>query len=148
MSSRIVHLPFVGRPRFAIVCSRYNAEYVDGMLEEAQKALHGYEVIVMRVPGAFEIPLQVQRLAKTRRFTAIIALGLIWQGETKHAEEILRTVTDSLMRISLAHDMPVVHEVLSVQNETQAKERCLGKKLNRGKEAGQTALALAHLKAS
>jgi 6,7-dimethyl-8-ribityllumazine synthase len=129
--------------RFALVVSVFNREYTDALLASAQAALKGHELRVVRVPGAFEIPLQVQRMARTKRYSAILALGVIWQGKTLHAQEILRAVTDALMRIGLETDVPVVHEVLAVASEAEAKARCMGTKLNRGREAAQAALALA-----
>lgn len=136
------------RPRkdtFALVVSEYNHVYTEGLLAAARETLSGCEQTVVRVPGAFEIPLQVQRLARTGKYSAILALGLIWQGRTAHAQEILRAVTDSLMRISLETDVPVIHEVLCIKNTSEAKERCLGKKLNRGREAAEAALKLVDL---
>jgi 6,7-dimethyl-8-ribityllumazine synthase len=130
------------QPRFALVVSEYHREYTDALLASAQKALGGYEQKVVRVPGAYEIPLQVQRLARTKRYSAVIALGLIWQGRTRHAEEILRVVSDALMRIALETDVPVLHEVLAVRTEAEARARCLGVKLNRGREAAEAALSL------
>ena len=130
------------KPCFGLVISEYNREYTDALLKSAQAALHGYEQKVIRVPGAFEIPLQVQRLARTKKYSAVLALGLIWQGRTSHAQEILRAVTDSLMRISLETDVPVLHEVLAIKTEAEAKARCMGTKLNRGREAAEAALAL------
>src|ERR1700744_2980089 len=94
-------------PRFALVVSEYNREFTDALLAAAQTALKGYEQKVVRVPGAFEIPLQVQRLARSEQYAAVIALGLVWQGKTSHAQEITRAVTDALMRISLETDVPV-----------------------------------------
>jgi 6,7-dimethyl-8-ribityllumazine synthase len=129
--------------RFALVVSLFNREYTDALLASAQASLKGHEVKVVRVPGAFEIPLQVQRLARTKKYSAVIALGVIWQGKTLHAQEILRAVTDALMRISLENDVPVIHEVLAVSTEAEARARCMGAKLNRGIEAAQAALALA-----
>jgi 6,7-dimethyl-8-ribityllumazine synthase len=129
-------------PRFALVVSEYNREYTDALLSSAQAALSGYEQKVVRVPGAFEIPLQVQRLARSERYAAVLALGLIWQGRTSHAQEILRAVTDALMRISLETDVPVLHEVLAIKTEAEARARCMGTKLNRGREAAEAALAL------
>jgi len=104
--------------------------------------LKGYGQTVVRVPGAYEIPLQVQRLARSKKYAAVLALGLIWQGRTLHAQEILRAVTDALMRISLETDVPVLHEVLAIKTEAEARARCMGKKLNRGREAAEAALAL------
>jgi 6,7-dimethyl-8-ribityllumazine synthase len=129
--------------RFALVVSVFNREYTDALLASAQAALKGRELKVVRVPGAFEIPLQAQRLARTKRYDAVIALGLIWQGKTLHAQEILRAVTDALMRIALETDVPVIHEVVCVGNEAEARARCMGVKLNRGRDAAQAALALA-----
>ena len=128
--------------RFAIVASEFNHEYTDALLASAQAALRGHEQEVVRVPGAYEIPLQVQRLARTGRYAAVIALGVIWQGRTLHAQEILRAVTDALMRISLETDVPVLHEVLAVTSEAEARARCLGTRLNRGREAAEAALSL------
>jgi len=130
------------KPTFGLVVSEYNREYTDALLASAQAALSGYEQKVVRVPGAYEIPLQVQRLARSKKYAAVLALGLIWQGRTMHAQEILRAVTDSLMRISLETDVPVLHEVLAIKTEAEARARCMGTKLNRGREAAEAALAL------
>jgi 6,7-dimethyl-8-ribityllumazine synthase len=131
------------QPRFALVVSEYNRDYTDALLASARAALDGHELKIVRVPGAYEIPLQVQRLARTKRYAAVIALGVIWRGRTEHAREILRAVTDALMRISLETDVPVLHHVLAVKTEAEARARCMGVKLNRGREAAKAALALA-----
>ncbi len=131
--------------RFAIVASLFNREYVDGLVAATQAALPGHELTIVRVPGAYEVPLQVQRLARTKRYAAVIALGIVWQGKTAHAQEIVRAVTDGLMRIMLETDVPVIHQVLSIKTEAEARARCFGTRLNRGREAGEAALALARL---
>jgi 6,7-dimethyl-8-ribityllumazine synthase len=128
--------------RFGIVGSEYNRPYADALVESACAVLRDHTLEVVRVPGAFEIPLQVQRLARTKRYAAILAFGVVWQGKTEHAREILRAVTDALMRIGLETDVPVLHEVLAVKTEAEARARCLGRKLNRGREAAEAALAL------
>jgi len=125
-------------PRFALVVSEYNREYTDALLSSAQTALTGHEQKVVRVPGAFEIPL----LARSKKYAAVIALGLVWQGKTPHAQEITRAVTDALMRISLETDVPILHEVLAIKTDAEARARCMGTKLNRGREAAEAALAL------
>jgi len=128
---------------FAIVASRYNARYVDAMVRAAQSELlrAGAKVQVVRVPGAYEIPVVAKRLARAS-LSAIICLGVILRGETVHAAHIGEVVSRALMQIQLAHEIPIVHEVLLLENEGQARVRCLGKKHNRGTEAAQTALAM------
>jgi 6,7-dimethyl-8-ribityllumazine synthase len=138
---------------FAIVASRYNQRYVDGMLEPARKVLAdaGVESLrVLRVPGAFEIPVVAARLAKAHSpaLSAIICLGVILRGETTHAQHIGEAVSAALAQIQILHDVPVIHEVLLLENEAQAAVRCLSKSHNRGREAAQTALEMAQTMAS
>jgi len=135
--------------RFAIVASRYNTRYVDAMLRSANSELAraGATTQVVRVPGAYEIPVVTQRLARTSQppLAGIICLGVILRGQTVHAAHIGDAVSRALMEIQLAHEVPVIHEVLLLENEEQARVRCLGKTHNRGMEAAQTALAMAAL---
>ena len=133
---------------FVIVASTYNARYVDSMLKAAQATLKragvaGIEVI--RVPGAFEIPVVASALVRrlNPRVSAIIALGVILRGATTHAQHIGESVTQALLSIQVNSLVPVVHEVLLLENEQQARERCLDAKRNRGLEAAQTALQMA-----
>ncbi len=138
---------------FAIVASQYNARYVDAMLLSAKAELRRAgvkHVRIVRVPGAYEIPVVASRLARTASadgsaLSAIICLGVILRGETVHAAHIGEAVSQALMQIQLQHEVPVIHEVLLLENESQARVRCLGRKHNRGAEAAQTALAMAHV---
>ncbi len=139
-----------GGSSFAIIASRYNAEYVDAMAHAAQAELKRAgvsKVQIVRVPGAFEIPVVAGWLARTShpRLSAIICLGVILRGETVHAAHIGDAVTRALMQIQIEHEIPVIHEVLLLENEAQARVRCLGRKHNRGTEAAQTALAMARV---
>jgi len=147
---------------FVIVASRYNAKYVEAMLRAARAELNragARRVRVVRVPGAYEIPVVAARLARcggaesgassaNSRPGAIICLGVILRGETVHAAHIGEAVSRALMEIQVRFEVPVIHEVLLLENEAQARVRCLGKKHNRGAEAAQTALAMASLMAT
>lgn len=133
--------------RYAIVASQYNDRYVGSMLRAAVNVLKqggAEEVRVIRVPGAVEIPVVVSRLGdQAPSYSAIICLGVIIRGATTHAQTINDMVTSSLATLTLKYEIPIVHEVLLLENEQQAKERCLDKNRNRGTEAAQTALAMA-----
>lgn len=131
--------------RFAIVASEYNRRYVDAMLRAVKAELKrggAGEVLVVRVPGAFEIPVVAATLAQ-ENWSAIVCLGVILRGETTHAQHVGEAVTNELARIQTTHRVPVIHEVLLFENEEQARVRCLGTKFNRGTEAGGTALRMA-----
>jgi 6,7-dimethyl-8-ribityllumazine synthase len=139
--------------RFAIVCSRYNAEYTDPMLDAARTVLEAAGasfVEVIRVPGAFEIPMAASAVARRKRsrVRAILCLGVLWQGETSHAEQIGSAVTRALMDISLDTGIPCIHEVLTIQTKKQARQRCIDPRTNRGIEAAHAALEISEALAS
>jgi 6,7-dimethyl-8-ribityllumazine synthase len=137
---------FQQRRAVAIVASQYNREYVEGLSDHARRELAillpDSSVQQFLAPGAFEIPLIVQEVAERGAFTAIIALGVIIQGETHHARLIAEAVTHALLDLSLRHRVPIIHEVLLLENEGQARARCLEAEINRGTEAARTAVRM------
>ena len=132
---------------FAIIASTYNPRYVDAMLRAAKTEIlrAGGKVQIVRVPGAYEIPVVAAKLARSQNFSAIICLGVSLRGATTHAQHIGEAVSNALVQIQIQHEVPVIHEVLLLENEQQAVERCLDKKHNRGTEAAQTALGMARV---
>jgi 6,7-dimethyl-8-ribityllumazine synthase len=137
------------RQTFHIVASRFNTEYVDGLLDHVKKELLALapdsEISVHRVPGSFEIPVVVRELAIQNKTDAIIACGVILQGETDHAQNLSRSVTDALQHIATDEGVPVINAVLSFDNEDQAHARCIDNKINRGSEAARAAVEIANV---
>lgn len=137
------------RRRFGIVASQYNSEYVQGLVDHAVSELRALvplaEVDLHQVPGAFEIPIVAREMARQKRADAILALGVIIQGKTDHAELIARSVTEALQRIAIEDGVPIIDTVLSLKDETQARERCLEEEMNRGTEAARAAVHMANL---
>ena len=140
-----------GKRAFVIVASRFNATYVQGLVNHASEQLRedmpGAILTLYQVPGAFEIPIVVREIASQRKADGIIAMGVIIKGRTRHAENLARSVTDALQRIALESGVPVINAVLSLENESQARERCLEDKINRGTEAAKAAIEITNLMA-
>lgn len=116
------------------------------MLRAAKRELSesGAFVRVIRVPGAFEIPVVAGTLVRAADPPAgVICLGVILRGATTHAQHIGDTISRVLGQLQADHGVPLIHEVLLLENETQARERCLDAGLNRGLEAARTALTMA-----
>ncbi len=151
MSSTVPPLPRVvdGKRTFFIVASKFNARYVQGLVDHAEKELRALAsnatIFVQRVPGAFEIPVVVRAVAGQGKADAIIACGVILKGKTDHAQNLSRSVTDALQRIAVDHAVPVINVVLSFDNEIQARERCVENKINRGSEAARAAVEIANV---
>ena len=134
---------------FCIVASRFNPQYVDGLVDHVMQELRALApdatISLHRVPGAFEMPVVVREVASRKNTDAVIACGVILQGETNHAQNLSRSVTDALQRIAVEHGVPVINVVLSFDNELQARARCLENKINRGTEAARAAVEIANV---
>ena len=134
---------------FHIVASRFNTHYVDGLIdhltEELRVLAQDAKISLHRVPGSFEIPVVAREVAIQKKADAIIACGVILQGETDHAQNLSRSVTDALQRIAIEHGVPIINVVLSFDNENQAQARCLENKINRGTEAARAAVEIANV---
>jgi 6,7-dimethyl-8-ribityllumazine synthase len=140
--------PPVRGGRFAIVASKYNGTYVDAMVRAARAELKraaAGTIEIIRVPGAFEIPAVAAKLAHERgpELSAILCFGVVFQGQTSHAQHIGWGVTHALAQIQIQHRIPVIHAVFVFENEEHARVRCLGRRHNRGTEAAHTALEMA-----
>ncbi|MBO5684362.1 MAG: 6,7-dimethyl-8-ribityllumazine synthase [Akkermansia sp.] len=139
--------------RVTVVAARYNEKYTDALLQncldELAEAAPGVEVEVVRVPGAFEVPMMVRRSivqpVSGETPSAVIAFGVILRGSTAHADLIGTAITNQLMSIACESLIPVVHEVLLLNNEEQAFARCIASSLNRGREAARAAIAMLNL---
>ena len=136
--------------KFAVVCARFNEFFVSKLLGGSIDTIvrHGgnsEDIDVTWVPGSYELPLVIQKLAKTAKYDAIIALGVVIQGATPHAGLITAEVNKCLAQISLDNEVPVINAVIATNNIEQAIERSGTKAGNRGGDAAATAIEMANL---
>lgn len=134
----------------AIVAARFNSVVVDKLLQGALQALHAQGVrdenlTVVRVPGAFEIPLMAKKLACGGRHDAVIALGAVIRGETPHFEFVARECAHGLSRVALDTGLPVTFGVLTCDTLEQALARAGGSAGDKGADAALAALQMAGL---
>jgi 6,7-dimethyl-8-ribityllumazine synthase len=131
----------------AIVVSRFNQAITqklsDGATERLQElGFNKQQITVIWVPGAIEIPITAQRLAQTDQFEAVICLGAVIMGETKHFDYVCQQVSQGCQQVALTQDIPIIFGVLTVENEEQAYERIGGKHGHLGRSAADTAFEL------
>jgi 6,7-dimethyl-8-ribityllumazine synthase len=136
--------------RFAVVVSRFNEEITDGLLAGARRALSGAsvrdeDVTIVRVPGAFEIPVAALRAARSGRFDAIICLGCLIKGETMHFEFIADAACHAIAGAATSTGVPMALGVLTTLTEEQAQERSADGPGNKGHEAALAAVEMATL---
>ena len=136
--------------RFAIVAARFNGFIVDPLIAGATDALarHGVpadRIDLVRVPGAFEIPLVAQTIAKSKTYVAIICLGCVIRGETDHYDHVAGAATSGIANASIALGIPIIYGVLTCETLDQAIHRAGAKAGNKGYEAAVTAIEMVNL---
>jgi len=136
--------------RFAIIASRWNARITDVLVTGARQSLAGNGVAeatidVVRVPGAWELPLVAAQLAAGGKHAAIIVLGCVIRGDTRHYEHVADGCAEGLMRVQLDHRVPVLNGVLAVERVEDAEARAGGSHGNKGEEAALAALEMVNL---
>lgn len=134
----------------AIVVSEFNEHITSALLEGCIEQLnaHGIKLKpddITSVPGAVEIPLIAQRYAASTHYDAVICLGAVIRGETTHYDYVCQQVSYGCQQIALKYDLPIIFGVLTTENDEQAFDRVGGKQGHKGKEAADTALAMARL---
>ncbi|MBR1769086.1 MAG: 6,7-dimethyl-8-ribityllumazine synthase [Bacteroidales bacterium] len=143
-------VPSGERCSFGIVVSDWNDKITNALLKGAIETLiengtDEKDIDILHVPGAFELPFGASELFRKKKLDAIICLGCIIQGETRHFEFIADAVANGIMQVGLKAEIPVIFGVLTTDNLEQAKERSGGRVGNKGVEAAITALKMADL---
>lgn len=133
--------------QFAIIVSEFNSEITTKLLHGAQsrlleKGVPVANIKIIHVPGAVEIPLIAQLLAKTNKYSAIICLGCVIRGETTHYDYVCEQVSQGCQKVMLEHEIPVIFGVLTTENEEQAFDRVGGKHGHKGVDAADAALSM------
>jgi 6,7-dimethyl-8-ribityllumazine synthase len=136
--------------RFAIVVSRFNEEITDGLLRGAREvfseaSVRDEDLTIVRVPGAFEIPIVAQRLAESGDYDAIVCLGCLIKGDTMHFEYIAEAASHGIVQAAAATGIPMAFGVLTTMTEEQAVERSGTGPGNKGREAAAAAMEMATL---
>jgi len=144
-------VPSARHLKFGIVVSDWNQEITHSMCDAAVKTLISHKaknenILIKHVPGSFELTLGARWLAETNDFDAIICIGCVIQGETRHFDFICQGVTQGIVQLNLTHDVPVIYGVLTTNTLEQARDRAGGRHGNKGDEAAITAIKMASLK--
>jgi 6,7-dimethyl-8-ribityllumazine synthase len=147
----IEELPDTRCLKFGIVVAEWNSDVTFAMRDAAIRTLikHGVRpdhIHVKQVPGSFELPTAARWMAETEEFDAIICIGCVIQGETRHFDFICQGVTQGIMQLNLTYGLPVIFGLLTTHTLEQAVDRAGGKHGNKGDEAAYTALRMIALK--
>jgi 6,7-dimethyl-8-ribityllumazine synthase len=146
-------IPSAKNFRFGIIVSQWNEEVTNALYRGAYDTLLKYEaeeenIISIQVPGSYELVSAADMLLTSRQFNAVICLGCVIQGETRHFDFICDAVANGIANVSIKHNKPVVFGVLTTGNLQQALDRSGGVHGNKGEEAGVTAIKMAHIQHS
>ncbi|MGO9243947.1 MAG: 6,7-dimethyl-8-ribityllumazine synthase [Verrucomicrobiia bacterium] len=139
-----------GGLRFGIAAARYNTDLADALLANcldtlAKAGADMRNIKVLKVPGSFEVTAAAAKLARSRKCDCVIGLGVLLQGETRHAKHIGDAVAHGLTNISILLGVPTVFGIVTAETVKQAWVRCVGKEHNRGREAALTAIEMARV---
>lgn len=144
------HLTTTESDRFCIILSRFNdfigSKLLAGAIDELERhGLNPDNIDVVKVPGAFEIPITALKYAKTGKYNAIITLGAVIKGSTPHFDYVSAEVSKGIAQVSLQTQVPVIFGVLTTDNIEQAIERAGTKAGNKGSDAARTAIEMSNL---
>lgn len=144
------HLTTTESDRFCIILSRFNdfigSKLLAGAIDELERhGLNSDNIDVVKVPGAFEIPITALKYAKTGKYNAIITLGAVIKGSTPHFDYVSAEVSKGVAQVSLQTQVPVIFGVLTTDNIEQAIERAGTKAGNKGSDAARTAIEMSNL---
>ena len=136
--------------KIAIVSARFNQDVTDGLLNGCLKALqqNGFtekNYQVFKVPGSVEIPLIAKLVAKSKKFDAIITLGVVIRGDTAHFDYVCKYVTEGILKINLKYNLPIAFGIITTENQQQAIERSSDDQKNKGRESALAVLEMLDL---
>jgi len=136
--------------RFGIVVARFNYVLTDELCRSAVTCLQENgakpgSIDIVRVPGAYEIPVIAQKMAASGNYAALLVLGVVVEGETQHAQMIIDTTGQTILDLSCKYKVPIINEIVGVRSWAQAETRCLGGKNTRGWYAAEAAIETAQV---
>lgn len=148
-----LEIPAADKFRFGIIVSQWNEEVTGALYRGAVETLLKHQVeerniLTLQVPGSYELISAADMLLTSRQVNAVICLGCVIQGETRHFDFICDAVAHGISNVAIKHNKPVIFGVLTTDNLEQALDRAGGRHGNKGEEAAVTAIQMAHLQHS
>lgn len=144
---QVIKVTRVEKAPVAIVVSRFNSPITDELLKGAvdrlrELGLGSEDITVLYVPGCVEIPIAAKKLAQTKHYAAVIALGAVIRGETSHYDYVCEQVSAGCQEVMLETGLPVIFGVLTTENKKQAEERVGGSHGHKGRDAADCAMEM------